>query len=385
MSGAGLPPQAPLIPLLEIKPRSFDEGPPPRFPDIVEGYLPAGGTHIFAGPQNVGKTAFMAWMLAELGARGAFLGHKGHLPPWVRLFVFDREHSDWAYWAETAGIECPQGYWVLNDSGLSIATIRGWKGYQKAIDFWEARVRAMNPEPGGLIITDGGLDLVGDGTTKYFDAYANMVAVQRITRELQLTHILICHAGKPKALGSKDAKARDLDKANMSAGGLGAADTLAYLSCAEELVESGGSVPDYQRFTWVPHHAKAEELELGRTEKGLFCPYVPPQDTVEAREARTKKERERSVDGQRVKFVLEILAGAEGGRLLAAEVAQMLQGKRFGFSQSVAYRVISLAKEWGVARAEGRDLILVEGATARASTGAPSAISSILDKGEPGV
>lgn len=327
-----------------------------KYLDLVEGYLPALGTHIFSGAQNVGKTAFTTWLLSEVGNRGEFLGHKAHLPSWVRLFVFDRSRADWEYWSGVAGIACPEGYWVLDDKDLTIATIRGWKGYQKVIDYWEAKVISMSPEPGGLIITDGGLDLVGDGTTKYFDAYANMVAVQRITRRLKLTHLLICHAGKPKPLGSKDAKARDSDKTNMSAGGLGAADSLCYLTCPEELAESGARAPDYQRFSWVPHHAKAEEFPLKRTESGLFASYIPPEEQ-ESRAA-TKKQKEREADIERVKLVKTLLEEVEEKRLPGVQVARALQS-RFRLSQSVAYRVIAMAKEFGVAKADMRDLVLV--------------------------
>lgn len=235
--------------------------PPTPFPDLVSGVVQCGEVCLIGGSRGVGKTALDTW-IRQLVSRGEpFLGHHTIAPPWWGLVILDRSTKDRRAWCESAEIEMPPAYCLMDDETvdpLSFVSLTK-SGAFKYLDKW---IDGLNPPPGAYLSIDPGNLFSGDDKFSYYTALGCGLALSRIAKTRQIGIIAYMHGGKQKA---QDSYLRLTDRIIGSTGFLGSVGTVCYLASREETNDN-----NLQWFSIESHHAEPELWKLRRTPSGLF-------------------------------------------------------------------------------------------------------------------
>jgi hypothetical protein len=229
-------------------------------PDIIPEYLPGGGISLLAGAPNVGKTALLAGLLADLRAGRPVLGHQPATIPAIGMINADRGWAKGAgLWLARAGLVLPY-YSLSDDPGFDPKRLR--RKHERT-DLLAGFIDRLELPAFSLILVDPmGLFLGGN----LLDYDACMVACHEIRaylRRRQYTLLATAHSGKLKA-DKSERYVRTTDQILGTTAIPGFTDAVLHLAAPNEIGKP------YYQLTWHPHGAPAEVFQLERDKQGLF-------------------------------------------------------------------------------------------------------------------
>lgn len=230
--------------------------------DLVEDIFPAHEVHILGGAPGSGKSAFMAWMMSHILEGREFLGHATNPPPWMGVFIVDRDAKAQKQFWEAAGLGEVPYYCLTEDETLSPWTLAAHDDGKAEYNILLRGLDALKPPKDGCLIIDVANYFSGDSRASYNKGFSRGWAISKLARKESLTMFGVMHGGKQK---KHDAYVRLVDRTIANSGFLGATSTLSYLASKEE-TDKGG----LQDFAWQSHYAPSEAFSLKRTETGLY-------------------------------------------------------------------------------------------------------------------
>lgn len=238
---------------------------PLQLPDVIPGYLPAGGINLLSGAPGVGKTAFLAGLLRDLRDGRPIFGHQPRQVPAIGFVGTDRSWANGAgWWFQQVGFPEILAYSMQDDAGYNVKTLRR---RHDRIDILLSFIDRLTLPAGAVVTVDPITPFMGGNLLDYDTCFVASQEIQRYLRMRQYTLIGAAHSGKQKA-NKQDRYLRMQDRVLGSTALIGFGDTAMYLASPEELEKP------YYAFHWQPHRAKAQTHYLERDARGLFIPYL---------------------------------------------------------------------------------------------------------------
>lgn len=234
---------------------------PPAFPDPIPQLLPFGSICTFSGASGVGKTAFLATLVAQLQRGEEIFGHKTNPPPAIGVLACDRPWRDHQAWFDKAGVvDLP--HYCLRDHDYAWEVLRDWK---KIPTVFRSLVEAIQLPPGSLLIVDPLPLFIPGRLIDYKDMAIGIGMLDQQLKPLQLTMLGIFHVSKQKT-GLQDRYLRPQDRILGSSALIGYSETTFYLLSPEE-----AGKPHYE-FGYVSHQLPAATFAYKRNDQGIFVP-----------------------------------------------------------------------------------------------------------------
>lgn len=234
---------------------------PPAFPDPVDILIPHGSICTLSGASGVGKTAFLAELVATIQRGEPMFGHKTNPPPAIGVLACDRPWRDHSKWFEKAGIvDLP--HYCLRDHDYAWEVLRDWK---KIPVVFGSLVDAIKLPPGSLLIVDPVSLFIAGRLMDYKDMAIGLGLLDQQLKSRHLTLLGIFHVSKQKT-GAQDRYMRPQDRILGSAALIGYSETAFYLLSPEE-----AGKPHYE-FGYVAHQLPAATFAYKRNDQGMFVP-----------------------------------------------------------------------------------------------------------------
>lgn len=322
----------PEIPLSARAPKPVP--PYKAFPDPLGNVLLAGSVNLLSGASGVGKTAFLTWLIEHFQRQHQILGIRPTPIPFQGWISADRSwERSTKRWFETAEIQAPKSYSLMDDAGFSKHRLRNRKDRLAILDEMFAAVSPTGDGkfPAGSIVYVDPIALFLGGNLNDYDTCA--VACMEIRErclDKQFTLIATAHTAKQQA-DKKQRYLRIQDRILGSAALLGYSDTQLYLGSPDEM-----GIP-YYTFFWGPHHAPSQAFAFQRDSRGLFIPMHeltapdPPPGGA---------------------WIAEHLGETAGQSLLTAQIVE--EGEHRGLSRATVMRQLKDAREEGLVVREDR-------------------------------
>ncbi len=231
---------------------------PAGFLDPIPGVMPFGSLSIFGGAPGVGKTTMIKDWIRRWTAGQTICGRATNCPTRFYFLAADRQQDDLV--EHLPGVEI---YALAHDPLFNHLTL-GDK--TQALTVFAGCINRLDPQPGGLLITDPVTPLFIPGSINDPHAVARtLLFMSHVNRERQITSLCTAHFHKqPSDAGQK--YRRPQDRIAGSTAFSGYTDTQMYLMDPEEPEQP------YHLFGWNPRRAKQEFHKFTRVPDG-FVPY----------------------------------------------------------------------------------------------------------------
>ncbi len=239
------------------------------FPDPIEYLMPFGSISTLAGASGVGKTAFLAGMIAAWQQGLPIFGtHQGTpvcglqsvMPAAIGMLAADRPWRDHQAWFDRAGC-APFPHYSLRDEAYAWDLLRVQHNVPK---IFGALVDSLQLPPGALLIVDPISLFIPGRLFDYKDVAIGLGLIDAQLKARYLTALGIFHVGKQK--GGHDRYMRPQDRILGSTALIGYSETAFYLISPEEAEKR-----TYE-FGIISHQLKSTALQYVRNEAGLFVP-----------------------------------------------------------------------------------------------------------------
>jgi len=238
-----------------------DQQPAPPFPDLIEHLMPHGSISTLSGASGVGKTAFLASMIAAWQKGLELFGLKTSIPPAIGVLAADRPWRDHQAWFDRAGC-APFPHYCLRDEAYAWEVLRDSRAvptvFGKLVD-------SIGLPPGSLLIVDPISLFIPGRLFDYKDVAIGIGLLDAQLKARQLTTLGIFHVGKQKS-SAGDRYMRPQDRILGSTALIGYSETAFYLISPEEAERR-----TYE-FGIISHQLKSTALQYTRNAEGLFVP-----------------------------------------------------------------------------------------------------------------
>ncbi len=234
---------------------------PPAFPDVIEHLMPFGSITTLSGASGVGKTAFLASMIAAIQRGEPLFGQKTTCPPAIGILACDRPWRDHNAWFQKAGCgDLP--HVSLRDEEYQWQILRNRD--QVHLIFGKLVDRIGLP-PGSLLIVDPVPLFIPGRLIDYKDMAIGTGLLDQQLKPRQLTALGVFHVSKQK--GNKNERyLRPQDRILGSSALIGYSETAFYLISPEEAERR-----TYE-FGVVSHQLPSTAYHYTKNDQGLFVP-----------------------------------------------------------------------------------------------------------------
>lgn len=242
------------------------EGPcPAALPPVLLG----GTVNLLAGAPGVGKTAFLAWWIAQFHHGQAIFDQQAKAPPLQAWITADRswDHST-RLWFDLVGLGDLPHYSLQDDRSFKKARLRNKRDRIAILKECLVAVSTGGSGtfvPGSLVYVDPLALFLGGNLVDYDSCAVACSEVRELCLDQGLTIIGTAHSSKQKS-DKKDRYLRLQDRILGSTALFGYTDTQMFLASPDELDV------DHYTFLWAPHHARTQTFKLDRDSRGLFVP-----------------------------------------------------------------------------------------------------------------
>ena len=233
------------------------------FPDLIEHLMPFGSISTLSGASGVGKTAFLAGMVAAWQKGEDLFGLKTSIPPAIGVLAADRPWRDHQAWFTRAGCT-PFVHFCLRDEAYAWEVLRDPRAVPKVFG---SLVDNLKLPPGALLIVDPISLFIPGRLFDYKDVAIGLGLLDAQLQARQLTALGIFHVGKQKG-GKNERYMRPQDRILGSTALIGYSETAFYLISPEE-----GERRTYE-FGVISHQLKSTAYQYTRNDLGLFVPAV---------------------------------------------------------------------------------------------------------------
>lgn len=232
------------------------------FPDPIQHLLPHGGLATLSGATGVGKTAFLASVIATIQRGEPLWGFPTAIPPAIGVLACDRPWRDHAAWFAKAGC-APFTYLSLRDIDFVWDSLRDWR---KVATIFSALIDSMKLPAGALLFVDPISLFIPGRLIDYKDVAIGIGVLSQHLKPKELTTWGVFHVSKQKA-GGNDRYLRPQDRILGSTALLGYTETAFYLLSPAEAAK-----PHYE-FGYVCHQLPDATFAYKRNpNNGLFVP-----------------------------------------------------------------------------------------------------------------
>lgn len=236
--------------------------PAAAYPDPIPHILPFGSIATLSGASGVGKTAFLAGMLAALQRGEPFCGHVTHTPAAIGVLACDRPWRDHNAWFQKAGCgDLP--HYSLRDVDYDWNALRDWRHIPK---IFGQLVDLIHLPPGSLLVVDPLPLFIPGRLIDYKDVAIGLGQLDQQLKPRQLTMVGIFHVSKQKS-NKNDRYLRPQDRILGSSALIGYSETAFYLLSPDEAEASA------YEFGMISHQLPAQTFQFQRDTNGLFVPY----------------------------------------------------------------------------------------------------------------
>lgn len=236
-----------------------DQQPDSPFPDPIEHLMPFGSISTLSGASGVGKTAFLASMIASWQKGEPLFGFKTSIPPAIGILAVDRPWRDHQAWFDRAGC-APFVHYSPWDEDYQWEILRDHKSLPKTFG---AFIDSLKLPPGSLLVVDPISIFIPGRLFDYRDMAIGLGLLGQQLKQRQLTTLGIFHISKQKG-NRHERYLRPQDRILGSAALLGYSETAFYLISPEEAERR-----TYE-FGIIPHQLKSTTLQYTRDANGLF-------------------------------------------------------------------------------------------------------------------
>jgi len=238
-----------------------DQLPTPPFPDLIEHLMPHGSISTLSGASGVGKTAFLASMIASWQKGEQLFGFTTSIPPAIGVLAVDRPWRDHQAWFDRAGC-APFPHYSPWDEDYQWEILRDHKALPKTFG---GLIDSLKLPLGAFLIVDPISIFIPGRLFDYRDMAIGLGLLGQELKKRQLTTLGIFHIAKQK--GNRNERyLRPQDRILGSAALLGYSETAFYLVSPEEAERR-----TYE-FGIIPHQLKSTTLQYTRADNGLFVP-----------------------------------------------------------------------------------------------------------------
>jgi len=238
-----------------------DQQPASPFPDLIEHLMPFGSISTLSGASGVGKTAFLASMIASWQKGEDLFGLKTSIPPAIGILAADRPWRDHQAWFDRAGC-APFAHYCLRDEAYAWDVLRDSRAVPK---IFGQLVDSIKLPPGSFLVVDPISLFIPGRLFDYKDVAIGIGLLDQQLKERQLTTLGIFHVGKQKS-NKGDRYMRPQDRILGSTALIGYSETAFYLISPEEAERR-----TYE-FGIISHQLKSSALQYTRNADGLFIP-----------------------------------------------------------------------------------------------------------------
>lgn len=232
------------------------------FPDPIHALVPFGSICTLSGASGVGKTAFIAGMIATIQRGEPFCGHQTHLPPAIGVFVCDRPWRDHNAWFQKAGCGDLPHLSLRDIDNYSWDTLRD---YKRIPQIFGSLIDQINLPPGSLLIVDPLPLFIPGRLIDYKDVAIGLGHLDQQLKARGLTMLGVFHVSKQKS-NKNDRYMRPQDRILGSSALIGYSETAFYLLSPDEAETHG------YEFGAISHQLPPIVAQYKRTENGLFTP-----------------------------------------------------------------------------------------------------------------